>query len=139
MKNIREQIHLIASQYRLQIIYAFGSRAKEALEMVEGRIERLPGGSSDLDIGVKPSKPLTLEEKVRLAILLEDLFDVHRVDLVVLPEAPISLASRIVAGELLYAENPTNEAEYQLHILRQAADIAPYERLKQKMILEGIL
>lgn len=139
MKNIKEQIHLIASRYRLQIIYAFGSRAKEALEMVEGRIKRLPRGTSDLDIGVKPSKPLTIEEKVRLAILLEDLFDVHRVDLVVLPEAPISLASRIVTGEILYAENPTYEAEYQLYILRQAADIAPYERLKQEMILEGIL
>lgn len=139
MKNIKEQIYLIASRYRLQIIYAFGSRAMEALEMVEGRIKRLPRGTSDLDIGVKPSKPLAIEEKVRLAILLEDLFDVHRVDLVVLPEAPISLASRIVTGEILYAENPTYEAEYQLYILRQAADIAPYERLKQEMILEGIL
>ena len=35
MEKIKEQIRDIASQYGLQIIYAFGSRAKEALDLVE--------------------------------------------------------------------------------------------------------
>ncbi len=115
--------------------YLLGSRAREALDFVEGRIRRFRQSPSDLDIGVKPRKPLSIEEKVHIAILLEDLFDVNRVDLVVIPEAPVSLAAEIVSGELLYAEDGTYEAEYQLAVLRQAADVLPFEQMKQRMIL----
>lgn len=135
MKKIKEQIRDIASQYDLQIIYAFGSRAKEALAFAEGRIRRFPSTPSDLDIGVKPPKPLTVEEKVQIGILFEDLFDVPRVDLIVLPDAPVFLALEIVTGEILYMQDSTYEAEYQLYIMRQAADLFPYEQMKERMIL----
>jgi hypothetical protein len=135
MKKIKEEIRNIASQYSLQIIYAFGSRAKEALDLVEDRIEHLPSTPADLDIGVKPAKPLTVEEKVKIAIFFEDLFDVPRVDLVVLPDAPIFLALEIVTGEILYMHDSTYEAEYQLYVMRMAADLLPYERMKQRMIM----
>jgi predicted nucleotidyltransferase len=135
MPGIKEIIGQIAAKYGLQIIYAFGSRAKEALEVVEGRVERLSSTPSDLDMGVKPERPLTVQEKVEIAIFFEDLFDLPRVDVVVLPEAPVSLAEEIVLGEILYAKDSTYEAEYQLYIMRMAADLLPYERAKQKMIL----
>jgi predicted nucleotidyltransferase len=135
MNRIKEQIREIASRYNLQIIYAFGSRAKEAFDLAEGKIERFSSTPSDLDIGVKPERPLTVEEKVKIAILFEDLFDVSRVDLIVIPEVPIFLALEIVTGEILYMEDPTYEAEYQLYIMRQAADLLPYERMKQEMIM----
>jgi len=135
VKEIKEQVKDIASQYDLQIIYAFGSRAKEALDMVEGSIGQVSSKPSDLDIGVKPEKPLTVEEKVKIAILFEDLFDVSRVDLIVLPEAPVFLALEIVTGEVLYRQDSTYEAEYQLYIMRVAADLLPYEQLKQRMIM----
>jgi predicted nucleotidyltransferase len=132
---MKEKIAQMAGQYGLQIIYAFGSRAKEALEAVEGRLDRLSPTPSDLDIGVKPEKRLTVEEKVEIAIFFEDLFDLSRVDVAVLPEGPVSLAAEIVTGEILYARNSTYEAEYQLYIMRMAADLLPYEREKQKTIL----
>jgi len=132
---MKEKIGQIAAKYGVQIIYAFGSRAKEALEVVEGRLDRLSPTSSDLDIGVKPERRLTVEEKVEIAIFFEDLFDLPRVDVVVLPEAPVSLAVEIVTGEILYATDSTYEAEYQLYIMRMAADLLPYEQEKQKMIL----
>ena len=135
MPGLKEIIGQVAAKYGLQIIYAFGSRAKEALEVVEGRIERLSPTPSDLDMGVKPERPLTVQEKVEIAIFFEDLFDLPRVDVVVLPEAPVSLAAEIVLGEILYAKDSTYEAEYQLYIMRMAADLLPYERAKQKMIL----
>jgi predicted nucleotidyltransferase len=135
MNKVKEEIRNIASQYGLQIIYAFGSRAKEALDLAEGRIEQFPSKPSDLDIGVKPQRPLTVEEKVKIAISFEDLFDVPRVDLIVLPDAPIFLALEIVTGEILYMQDSTYEAEYQLYIMRQAADLLPYERVKQRMIM----
>jgi predicted nucleotidyltransferase len=133
--EMKEKIGQMAGKYGLQIIYAFGSRAKEALAVVEGRIERLSSTPSDLDIGVKSERPLTVEEKVEIAIFFEDLFDLPRVDVVVLPEAPVSLAVEIVTGEILYAKDSNYEAEYQLYIMRKAADLLPYEKEKQKMIL----
>lgn len=133
--EMKEKITQFATQYRLQMIYAFGSRAKEALDLIEGRIECLTSTSSDLDIGVKPEKPLTVEEKVEIAIFFEDLFNVPRVDVVVIPDAPIFLALEIVTGEILYKQDATYEAEYQLFIMRRAAELIPYERLKQEMIL----
>src|SRR5512139_3701024 len=111
---MKEKIKFLATKYDLQIIYAFGSRAKDVLNMIEGRMVTLPCTSSDLDIGVKPGRPLTVEEKVEIAIFFEDLFNVHRVDVVVLPEAPVFLALEIVCGELLYAQDAVHEAEYQL-------------------------
>jgi len=132
---MKEKIGQIAAKHGLQIIYAFGSRAEEAKDVVEGRIERLSSSPSDLDIGVKPESPLTIETKVEIAIFFEDLFHLSRVDVVVLPEAPVSLAVEIVQGEILYARDSTHEAEYQLYIMRMAADLLPYERVKQKMIL----
>ena len=135
MPGIKEKIAQIAAKYGLQIIYAFGSRAKEALEAVEGNIDRLSPTPSDLDIGVKPERNLTVEEKVEIAIFFEDLCDLPRVDVVVLPEAPVFLAFEIVTGEILYAKDSTYEAEYQLYIMRMAADLLPYKKEKQKMIL----
>lgn len=132
---MKEKILYLAKKYNLKIIYAFGSRAKDALSIIEGRMAALPCTSSDLDVGVKPERPLTVEEKVEIALYLEDLFDVNRVDVIVLPEAPVFLALEIVSGELLYAQNAAHEAEYQLYIMRMAADLLPYEREKQKMVL----
>jgi len=132
---MEENIGQIAAKHGLQIIYAFGSRAKEAMEVVEGRMEKFSSTPSDLDIGVKPERPLTVEEKVEIAIFFEDFFHLPRVDVVILPEVPVSLAVEIVTGEILYARDSTYEAEYQLYIMRMAADLLPYERVKQKMIL----
>jgi len=133
--EMKEKMGRLAGQYRLQIIYAFGSRAKEAQDLVEGRIDRLSSALSDLDIGVKPERPLTVAEKVEIAIFFEDLFRLPRVDVVVLPEAPVSLGVEIVLGEILYTRDATYEAEYQLYIMRMAADLLPYEQAKQEMIL----
>jgi len=132
---MKEQIISLAATYNLRIIYAFGSRAKDTLHMIEGRMSSLPCSSSDVDIGIKPERLLTVEEKVEIALFFEDLFQVNRVDVVVLPEAPVFLALEIVSGEILYTQDDTYEAEYQLYIMRMAADLLPYEREKQKMIM----
>ena len=55
-----------------------------------------------MDIGVRPSTghQLDIREKVQLAIELEDLLDVNRVDLVSLPEADPFVAVNVIRGEL---------------------------------------
>jgi uncharacterized protein len=72
-------------------------------------------------------EPLPVKEKAALAVELEDLFSVGRVDLVVLPEAAPFLAANIIRGERLYAADEYLADEYDLYILRRAGDLAPLE------------
>jgi len=135
MNNLKKQIKILAEKYHLQLIYAFGSRAKEIFYKVEGKKHQVHDSKSDLDVGVKPERPLSVKEKVKIAVFFEDLFDLPRVDVVVISEASISLALEIVHGELLYTHNETYEAEYQLYIMRRAAELMPYEYQKKAIIL----
>lgn len=131
-KNIEE----LAESYGLRVIYAFGSRADEALSFVQGNIDVLIDTPSDLDIGVLPSEPLTVKEKVEIALFLEDLFSVPRVDLVVLPEAPPYLALKIIEGERLYIRDDHEASEYELYVMRRAGDLLPVEDKIQRVVLE---
>jgi len=136
VNKLQREIKRLAGRYNLQLIYAFGSRAKEAFDLTHGKKAALQASSSDIDIGLKSGRPLSVEEKVKIAVFFEDLFGAPRVDVVMLPEAPVMLALEIVQGELLFAEDDQYEAEYQLYIMRRAAELAPFERMKKDLILE---
>ncbi len=137
--SILEDLKSIAERYHLIAVYAFGSRSKEAFARVQGEDTPANLADSDLDIGILPSrdKKLSVDEKVQLGLTFERIFKASRVDLVVLPESPPFLALEIVRGELLYASDPVQEAEYELFVLRRAGDLAPWERKRRKMLLEG--
>ncbi|MGB9871922.1 MAG: nucleotidyltransferase domain-containing protein [Anaerolineae bacterium] len=127
----------LARQYGLIAVYSFGSRAEEMAARVAGRAVEPAHPTSDVDIGVLPApgRRLTAAERADLTVALEDLLDVPRVDLVILPEAPPFLALDVVRGELLCTTDPDAEAEYQRYVLRRAADLAPFERERRRMIL----
>jgi predicted nucleotidyltransferase len=135
MSKVKQALEELAERFGLKIIYGFGSRGREALEFVNGDRLRLDPTPSDLDVGVKPAGTVTVSEKVDLALRLEELFGVPRVDLIVLPEVSTFLALEIVSGELLFAEDPHYEAEYQLYTMRKAAELAPYREMKKRMVL----
>ena len=85
------------------IIYAFGSRAREVAEW-------------------------SVKEKVNLAIALEDLFSVNRVDVVVITEEDPLFAANIIRGERIYCKDEYEVDEYDLYILRRAGDLGPVEK-----------
>jgi predicted nucleotidyltransferase len=93
---------------------------------------------SDVDIGVriKPGAALGPSERVQLALEIEDLLGVSRVDLVILQEAEPFLALEIIRGELLYAEDLNRQARYELYVLRQAGDLHPFKKERIRMIME---
>jgi predicted nucleotidyltransferase len=127
----------VAARFGLDAIYLFGSRAEEVVAFVRGERMLDPGHPSDVDVGVMPAAGhrLTVRDKVRLAIALEDLWDVGRVDLVLLPEADPFLAVDIVAGEQVYARDAYAVDEYELYVLRRAGDLAPLERERRQSLL----
>lgn len=131
----KQQLADLCRQFSIEILYAFGSRGREAGRFV---LENQPmlTSDSDLDIGVLPARSLSAREKAELTLLLEDFFGVNRVDLIVLPEADPFLAANIVRGERLYERDVYLADEYELFVLRRAGDLIPLERERLALIEE---
>ena len=85
-RDVQESLGDLSRQYGSVAIYAFGSRADEVVARVAagllGALLPFPR-----DIGVLPARGqhLTARDKVRLAIAREDVLDVERVELAILP------------------------------------------------------
>ncbi|MGQ9646973.1 MAG: nucleotidyltransferase domain-containing protein [Thermodesulfobacteriota bacterium] len=136
---IENQLRLIGNRYEIVALYAFGSRAREIAGKVHGKEIFPRDPHSDVDIGaqLRPGRHLSAKERVRLAIDLEDLLNVNRVDLVILSDADAFLALEIIRGELLYCADADAQAEYELYVLRRAGDLAFYARERWRKILMG--
>lgn len=130
----------LCHKYGVEVLYVFGSRAKEIRRWIEGEIDYLPSSLSDIDMGIKPKplaeRKLQIKEKVQFTIALEEFFNVPRVDLVVIPEADPFLAVNIIRGERLFCLDTYRADEYELYILRRAGDLAPLERERLALIME---
>ena len=138
-RSLADNIAAVCRRYRIDCLYVFGSRSQEIAQKVLG-ISSSSGQSaidSDVDIGVLPEEGAHLEigEKVRLMADLEDLLQVRRLDLVVLPESTADLAFEIIKGECLFDANPDRTAEYELYVMRRAGDLAPYLQERTRAIL----
>ena len=127
----------IAERFGIDVLYAFGSRAREALAHTDGRGYFAAGGLSDLDLAALPAPGLawTVDDRVLMTAAFEAVFPAPRVDLVVLPEAPPFLALSAISGELLFARDRVREANYQLSVMRRAGDLAPFERARRAHLL----
>jgi len=129
----------LAQAYRLAEIYVFGSRAAEIAALIKNGRAIKRASSSDVDIGVRPKEGpgLSTQDLVRLTTRLEELLGANRVDLVLLPDAEPFLALDIIRGELLYADDPLDQAYYELFVLRRAGDLLPFKRERIDLILRG--
>jgi len=67
--NRRSELAALCTSYGIQILYAFGSRAREALGRLDGASDAAFPPGSDLDIGVKAARALGIREKSALASL----------------------------------------------------------------------
>ena len=132
------EIVRLAEKYKLEAVYAFGSRAREVQACLAGVMSFLPSSTSDVDIGIKPEfgRNLSVSEKVDIAQGIEDLLNVSRVDLLVIPEVDPFIAANIIRGERLYCLDEYPADEYELFILRRAGDLLPLERERLALIME---
>jgi predicted nucleotidyltransferase len=136
MNTRLQAIEQLCQKYQVKALYVFGSRSAEALYALQDDAYELKHLQSDLDIGILPHVPFSLDNKVSLTVELEELFNVSRVDLVVLQEADAFLAANIIRGERLYAKDSYLADEYDLFVLRRAGDLAALERERMAMILQ---
>jgi predicted nucleotidyltransferase len=137
MSDRAESLARLCKEFRVDILYVFGSRASEVKEWLVGDRLNLPPDLADVDVGVKTAREvrLSVRDKVRMAMALEDLLGVTRVDLVCFSDADPFLAANIVRGERLYARDTYEADEYDLYVLRRAGDLAPLERERMALIL----
>lgn len=139
MNDLSTALQELCRRFGVASLYLFGSRAQEIAARVAGRAP-VPGPSdSDLDVAVQPEPEALcrVDERVRLVQALEDLFDVSRVDLVILPQASSFLAADAVRGELLFCDDEDRQAREELYYLRRAADLAPFQRERLDGLLSG--
>lgn len=137
-KGITREVAEICRKYNISDLYVFGSRSEEIEGLVSGRRPSADQSGSDVDVGVLPSEMAewSPEKRVELSMELEDLFQVGKVDLVLLPEAEPYLALDIIRGALLFTRDPDQQARYELYVLRRAGDLMPFKRERLRMILE---
>ena len=105
-------------------VYLFGSQATG-----EARAD------SDVDLGVLFFGRSTLDQRVDLELLLSDALD-RRVDLVDLGQCGAYLALEAIRGERIHAADPVLCDEFDLYVMRRAADLAPFERERRRMALD---
>jgi predicted nucleotidyltransferase len=137
MDSLHTRLAQICATHGINILYLFGSRGLEFYHYLHGASSPPSPGESDLDVGVLPASPLSVQQKVELALQLEVLFSVPRIDLVVLTEADPFLATNIIRGERAYAKSEYEADEYDLYVLRRAGDLAFHEHMRMDMILKG--
>lgn len=80
----REELVRLCKKFKVNILYAFGSRNKEIRQMLDSMIAELLPDSRDVDIGVLGKTSLSVEDMVNLDLDLEDFFKVSAYDLAVL-------------------------------------------------------
>lgn len=128
MNTRLQTIERICRKYPVKALYVFGSRSAEILQAVQNDTLDIRSSPSDLDIGILTGPLLSVDEKVNIALELEELFDVARVDLVILHEADAFLAANIIRGERLYAADSYMADEYELFVRGYAGELIEIER-----------
>jgi uncharacterized protein len=137
--NRKDALIALCQKFGIDILYVFGSRAQTIYEWVNDDTLELVSHPSDVDVGIKASHPLTVHDKVKIALALEDLFGVSRVDLVSLADADPFLAVNVIRGNRLFVSDSYAADEYDLYVMRRAGDLAPFERERIEMILNNRL
>ena len=137
-RNAAADVAVVAHRFGLADIYVFGSRTEEISSGLP------PAGTSsrtasDVDIAVRPRRSilLTPSDRVELTLALEKALSVTAVDLLILPEAGAFLALAAIRGNMLFCLDSVDQAEYELYVLRRAGDLAPLERERQQIVLNG--
>lgn len=90
--------------------------------------------ASDLDIAVLPDTALELERLIALEDELERAGGTS-VDLVDISRSRPFLALDIVRGERIFERDGRRLDEFELYVLRRAADLAPFERERRRALL----
>ena len=131
MKGDRySQLSEVLARHHVSLAYLFGSQAEVGKALLDGESVKPIDALSDLDLGVVSESPLpTGLERVRFyASVYNDLVDLLRplnLDLVLLQETHSVFQLEAVKGICVYQQSEQVRDNYEMSILRRAADFRP--------------
>lgn len=109
------------------VLYLFGSRADDGLRRLAG--VPVATGGSDVDVGVAFTAPeVDHRHLAALQVALEDVFAPLRVDIVPLQRVDALFQYAAISGHRVFESDATRAAEYELLVMRRAAELAPIQR-----------
>lgn len=121
---VRAVVEVAAAEPRIVGVYLFGSQAKGDAH-----------AASDVDLGALFAEPTDLWEVIRLEARFEERLG-RTVDLVDAGSCDAFLALAVIRGEQIFCADSTRCDEFDLYVMRRAADLEPFERERRRMLLE---
>ncbi len=128
--NRYELVAGVLARHRISLAYLFGSQAQAGKALLAGEPFEIGDSLSDLDLGVVFDDPLPSgRDRVRLyASLYNDLIDLFsplHLDLVLLQETHSVFQLEAMRGTCVYESDEQTRDNYEMNILRRAADFRP--------------
>lgn len=142
MMTAARDLDNLCRRHRLGLVYLFGSRQESGARLLAGERVALDDSLSDLDVGVVTLDPLPAPRRRRdlyaeLYNELAGVFEPLPVDLVLLEENHSVFQVEALKGICVYQVNEEFRDDYELRILRRAADFRPMlERYLQERLEE---
>ena len=123
MKELRD----ICQKYNIALVYLFGSQKENSLKLLNGEKAEINDPLADIDVGIVFSQDIeSIPERHKvysnLYNDLEDLFLPYHLDLVFLQECHSVFQTEALLGICVYNISEEFKDEYEMMILRRAAD-----------------
>jgi predicted nucleotidyltransferase len=128
-----------AENYDIELIYLFGSQAKEGVKYLEGKTVDIDS-CADLDLAVafkkSPSEPM----RVYGALFMEfsKIFEPFHIDLVFLYEMDTLFQYEIIKGARIFEMSGVVADEFEEKVMKRAEDVVVRKRILNREILEAI-
>jgi predicted nucleotidyltransferase len=139
--SLQKRLAEICRAHGLVLVYFFGARASDGLTLLHGGAVSDGDPLSDLDVGVVTAEPLPApsERAALYAAVHNDLQDILvplRLDLSLLEENHSVFQLEAVKGICVYAKDEQTREDYEMNILRRAADFRPILEAFLREVLE---
>ncbi len=127
----RQELKQICQKHGIALVYLFGSQAHKGENLIRGKKEKVDDPLADLDVGVVFRQPLPREKTLhrlytRIYQDLVDLFVPLSLDLTFLEENHSVFQFNAICGICVYYFSEKFKDEFELNVMRRAADFKPF-------------
>jgi len=138
-----EKLKAVCHRHGIGLVYLFGSQAHLGLAVLAGKRPAAGDPLSDLDVGVVTNGPLPAPDEragfyAGLYNDLEEIFRPLRLDLSLLEENHAIFQYEAIKGFCVFCADPKKKDEYEMMVLRRAADFRPFLAKYLEEVLEEV-
>ncbi len=135
----------LCKKYKIGLVYLFGSQKEKAYQLLKNNDDyniKIDDPLTDIDVGIVFLFDLdNIKHRYKLYASiyneLEELFKPYKLDLVFLQETHSVFQTEALKGICVYSESESFKDEYEMMILRRAADFKYVLDLYHKEVLEN--